>query len=340
MEYNIQNMNELINIDDFINFSSKIIIIGLILTILLLIELFFVFKKFNEKGWKAFIPFYNTWIFLELADLPGWLQFVPVANIIGGIVAPFILAKKAGKNPALGLVNLLSPYIFYLIIILSKKNNSSEDFLDNKQENNAINNEEINEDNNENNKEDIIINNEILTENNTNDIQNDFITEPNELDNDIKENTTEKVPEFIEEPALNTEDLVVEETNTLNNNYVSIENESKKVIDEDITNAFEIPPIINESEKTDTLDILSNQDTNNFINSGEPLMPTYEELESLDFNEEPTLDKDILEETVELPKMANVEINSDITATKKCNNCGFENIYSSKTCLMCGETLE
>ena len=318
-------MNELINIDDFINFSSKIIIIGLILTILLLIELFFVFKKFGVKGWKAFIPLYNTWIFLELADLPGWLQFVPVANIIGGIVAPFILAKKAGKKSALGLVSLISPHIFYLIIILSKKNISSKEFLDN-------NKEEI--------KENTLINNETLVENKTNDIQNDFITEPNELDNDIKENTIEKVPEFIEEPALNTEDAVIEETNTLNNNYVSIENESKKVIDEDITNAFEIPPIINESEKTDTLDILSNQDTNNFINSGEPLMPTNEEIESLDFNEEPTLDKDILEETVELPKMANVEINSDITATKKCNNCGFENIYSSKTCLMCGETLE
>lgn len=333
MEYNIQNMNELINIDDFINFSSKIIIIGLILTILLLIELFFIFKKFNKKGWKAFIPFYNNWILLELSDLPGWLQFIPVANVIGGVVAPFILAKKAGKSAALGIVNLISSHIFYLIIILSKKNNSGEEFLDTKQENTKTENNEIN-------KEDTLINNENQTDDKINNLQNGIIDDSNVLVNEIKENTTEKVPEFIEEPALNTEDAVIEETNTLNNNYVSIENESKKVIDEDITNAFEIPPIINESEKTDTLDILSNQDTNNFINSGEPLMPTYEELESLDFNEEPPLDKDILEETVELPKMANVEINSDITATKKCNNCGFENIYSSKTCLMCGETLE
>lgn len=327
MEYNIQNMNELINIDDIINFSSKIMIICLILIILFLVEVFFVFKKFNEKGWKAFIPFYNTWIFLELADLPGWLQFIPVANIIGGIVAPFFLAKKAGKNSALGLVNLLSPHIFYLIIILSKNNYSSEEFLGNKQDNNETNKEVIN------NKENLIAEK-------TKDIQNGFITESNELVNNIKENTTEKTPEFIEEPALNTEEAVVEETNELNNNYVSIENESKKVIDEDITNAFEIPPIINESEKTDTLDILSNQDSNSFINSGEPLMPTYEELESLDLNTPPSLDKDILEETVELPKMANVEINSDITETKKCYNCGYENIYSSKTCLMCGEPLE
>lgn len=333
MEYNIQDLNELININDIMNISSKIIVIGIILALLLLIELYFVFKKFNKKGWKVFIPFYNTWILLELSDLPGWLQFIPVANIIGSLIAPFILAKKAGKSAALGLVNLISPHIFYLIIILSKKNNSSETFLDNNKEN-------IKAENNEINKEESLISNENLVDNQINDVQNDIIAESKETINQIKEDTEEKIPEFIEQPALNTEESVTEETNTLNNRYVNIEKETKKVIDEDITNAFEIPPIIEEKENTDTLTILSNQDSNEFVNSGKPLMPTYEELESLDLNEPSPLDKDILEETVELPKMANVEINSDITATKKCNNCGFENVYSSKTCLMCGETLE
>lgn len=328
MEYNIQNLNELINIDDIINISNKIIIIGLILSILLLVELFFVFKKFDEKGWKVFIPFYNTWIFLELSHLPGWLQFIPVANIIGGIVAPFILAKKSGKSSALGLVNLISPHLFYLIIILSKKNNSNEEFLDNKGENNELPKEEI-----FNDKEDLV-------DDKINNIQNDVIVESNELVNDIKENTTEKIPEFIEEPALNTEESVVEEINTLNNNYISIENSPKKIIDEDITNAFEIPPIIEEREITETLDIAPSQDSNIFTNFENQFRPNHEKIDSLDINTPSSLDKDILEETVELPKMANVEINSDITATKKCNNCGFENIYSSKTCLMCGETLE
>ena len=328
MEYNIQNLNELINIDDIINIFSIIIVIGIILALLLLIERFFVFKKFNEKGWKAFIPFYNTWIFLELADLPGWLQFIPVANIIGGIVAPFILAKKAGKSSALGLVNLISPHLYYLIIILTKKTNLNEDSLDKKQDNNELH------------KEEILNDKEELFENKTNDIQNDTIVEANNLVDDFRENTPEKVPEFIEEPALNTEEPVVEEPNSLNNSYVSIENETKKVIDEDITNAFEIPPIIEERDITETLDIIPSQDSNIFNNSENQFRTNYEKIDSLDINTPSSLDKDILEETVELPKMANVEINSDITATKKCNNCGFENIYSSKTCLMCGETLE
>lgn len=328
MEYYIQNLNELINIDDIINISYTIILIGLILGVLLLIELFFVFKKFNEKGWKAFIPFYNNWILLELSDLPGWLQFIPVANIIGGIVAPFILAKKAGKSSALGLVNLISPHLYYLIIILTKKTNLNEDSLDKKQDNNELP------------KEEILNDKEELVENKTNDIQNDTIVEANNLVDDFRENTPEKVPEFIEEPALNTEEPVVEEPNALNNSYVSIENETKKVIDEDITNAFEIPPIIEERDITETLDIIPSQDSNIFNNSENQFRTNYEKIDSLDINTPSSLDKDILEETVELPKMANVEINSDITATKKCNNCGFENIYSSKTCLMCGETLE
>ena len=307
----MQELNELFNINEIMSISSKILIIGGVVSFLLLVELFFIFKKFGEKGWKVLIPLYNTWIFFELADLPGWLQFIPVANIIGALIVPFILAKKARKSAFLGLISLISPHIFYLIILLSKNKNASEEFIDTK--------EEVKENNN-NNDETLIIE-----------------KQENTLNSDELNN---KVPEFIEEPALNTEESEQEETTTLNNSYVSIENENKRVIDEDITNAFEIPPIIEKREKTDTLDILSDQSTNNFINSGEPLMPTYEELESLDLNEPPALDKDILEETVELPKMANVEINSDITATKKCYNCGFENEYSSKTCLMCGEPLE
>lgn len=311
MKYSMQELNEIFNINEIMSISSTILIIGGVVSFLLLVELFFIFKKFGEKGWKVLIPIYNTWIFFELADLPGWLEFIPVANIIGTLIAPFILAKKAGKSALLGLISLISPHIFYLIILLSKNKNTSEEFIDTK--------EEVKENNN-NNEETLIIEKQENTLN------------IDELNN--------KAPEFIEEPALNTEESVQEETTALNNSYVSIENENKKVIDEDITNAFEIPPIIEEREKTDTLDILSNQSTNNFINSGEPLMPTYEELESLDLNEPPALDKDILEETVELPKMANVEINNDITATKKCYNCGFENEYSSKSCLMCGEPLE
>ena len=38
--------------------------------------------------------------------------------------------------------------------------------------------------------------------------------------------------------------------------------------------------------------------------------------------------------------MVNEEINSGLNVTKHCNNCGFENEYSQKNCLMCGAPLE
>ena len=88
-------------------------------------------------------------------------------------------------------------------------------------------------------------------------------------------------------------------------------------------------------ELVDTLTKLKQSDLNLDINN-EPTL----ELETLETNKVPTVDNDILEETVELPKMVNEEVNSGIKATKHCNNCGFENEYSLKNCMMCGEPLE
>lgn len=52
-----------------------------------------------------------------------------------------------------------------------------------------------------------------------------------------------------------------------------------------------------------------------------------------------SIEDDIKEATIELPKMVNAEINENITATKKCPFCGAENEYSSKTCVTCGNNL-
>lgn len=52
-----------------------------------------------------------------------------------------------------------------------------------------------------------------------------------------------------------------------------------------------------------------------------------------------SIEDDIKEATIELPKMVNAEINENITATKKCPFCGAENEYSSKSCVTCGNNL-
>lgn len=152
-----------------------------------------------------------------------------------------------------------------------------------------------------------------------------------------KKDNSNSEPEFTEAPALNTEEVVKEQPTISNNAYINmdIKKEPEKELDKDIINAFDIPvpnPIEEKDELVDTLtklqtaEVLEELDTNKT-----------EELEVLTGN---PIDKDILEETVELPKMVNEEINSGLKATKHCNNCGFENEYSLKNCLMCGEPLE
>ena len=282
-----------------------IAIVMSVISLLTIIEQWILFNKLGEKGWKSLIPIYNKWVYLKLGDLPGWLILLPIANAIGLIVASFNIHKKLNKSTALGILYLISPNIYYLVLILGKTPSKSE--TNNIIENNINNNQESFG---------------VPTDNNT---------------------SVEKIPEFIEQPALNTEEVIKPETTISNNAYINIEKEEpNKHADEDIINAFDIPLPEKTEDKTESLEMidtltklkqsdiqeeLTNQTSNN------------QDIEVLD-QTVTTIDKDILEETVELPKMVNEEINSGLNVTKHCNNCGFENEYSQKNCLMCGAPLE
>lgn len=286
-------------------YSNIIFIASGIICLLTIIEQWILFNKLGEKGWKSIIPIYNGWVYLKLGDLPGWLILLPIANAIGLIVASFNIPKKLNKSAALGILYLIFPNIYYLVLILDKTPSKLET-------NNII-------------------------ENNINNNQESFKVP---TDNTA---SVEKIPEFVEQPALNTEEVIKPETTISNNAYINIEKEEpNKHADEDIINAFDIPLPEKTEDKTESLEMidtltklkqsdiqeeLSNQTSNN------------QDIEVLD-QTVTTIDKDILEETVELPKMVNEEINSGLNVTKHCNNCGFENEYSQKNCLMCGAPLE
>lgn len=172
---------------------------------------------------------------------------------------------------------------------------------------------------------------------------NNIINETVSNNIETKDQPKIKENEFMEEPALNTEETIKEASSPTNNSYIRVEEEKTSKIDEDIISAFDIElekeelETINFEEKIDNIvnnDLfIANEENvektlNENSNTNPPLHATQE------------LDIDMLEETLELPKMVNDEINNNITATKKCNNCGFENAYSSKNCYMCGEPLE
>src|SRR5450432_2097453 len=58
-------------------------LIGLLLVMLPSYGLYKLFIKAGIPGWKAFVPFYNTWVMQETAQRPKYwaiLQLVPIAG--------------------------------------------------------------------------------------------------------------------------------------------------------------------------------------------------------------------------------------------------------------------
>jgi signal peptidase I len=77
-----------------------LIVIQLFLLLTPAVGLYKLFEKARVPGWKAFIPFYNTWIMMTLAERPKhWVfwQFIPVVGwfITMGIYVEFV--KVYGK---------------------------------------------------------------------------------------------------------------------------------------------------------------------------------------------------------------------------------------------------
>ena len=94
-----------------------IYLIGILLVFLPSFGLAKLFTKAGEQSWKAYVPFYNTWVMQDIAQRPKhWVfwQFIPV---VGWFITPGIFiefAKMFGKF-SLGhhtMAALLAPFYF------------------------------------------------------------------------------------------------------------------------------------------------------------------------------------------------------------------------------------
>ena len=113
-------------------FLSEILIAtaiaGLIISIILMISYYKIFKKNQVKGWKAIIPIYNVYTLMKIAEinpLSIFLLLVPIVNLFVMALVSVKLANKYNKGAlfAIGLLFLpfifilyFYPFIFYLII--------------------------------------------------------------------------------------------------------------------------------------------------------------------------------------------------------------------------------
>lgn len=80
------------------------------------------FQKMNIEGWKAWVPYYNTWVFLEAGGFPGWYMLgvlVPLLNIavlVVMVIAAYRIGIGFNKSGAWAALYFFLPIVWLLIL--------------------------------------------------------------------------------------------------------------------------------------------------------------------------------------------------------------------------------
>ncbi len=116
-------------------FMIFFLIIFLILYIIYVIGLWRLFKKAGKNGWEAIIPYYNTWVYVEISGLNWWYFLLIIsstitsligleelsllcslANIVAMFFCNYNVAKKLHKDTGYAVLMTLFPYIMLPVI--------------------------------------------------------------------------------------------------------------------------------------------------------------------------------------------------------------------------------
>ena len=111
------------------------------------IGLWATFKKCGKKGWYSIIPFYNTWVLNEIAELDWWYAIIIIIpssfivnntyivglldllKAIAGFFICYNLSKKFEKDIITTILLFFFPFIMYPIIGFSKNFKYNKDII-------------------------------------------------------------------------------------------------------------------------------------------------------------------------------------------------------------------
>ncbi|WP_323512042.1 DUF5684 domain-containing protein [Subtercola sp. RTI3] len=99
-----------------------VVVVVILLTVLVAVAVYvvdawfmsLVLKKMGDAPWKAWVPVYSKWVFLEHGGQPGWwalLSLVPIANY-AALVLEAIAAYNLGARFAKATVGWVVLYVF------------------------------------------------------------------------------------------------------------------------------------------------------------------------------------------------------------------------------------
>ncbi len=72
----------------------------------------------SENSWWAWIPIVQVLLMLQIAEKPLWwivLFFIPLVNIVIGIIVFMAVAEKRGKPSWIGIL-LIVPFVNFLVL--------------------------------------------------------------------------------------------------------------------------------------------------------------------------------------------------------------------------------
>lgn len=121
-------------------FAILLILLVFALAIVVIVAQWKLFKKAGKKGWESIIPFYSTWVLIEIAGLNWWYFLLAISgsilsllgieglgfitNIAGWLVnflCFYNLAKKTKQNEVLyGILGIFVSFVPILILGFSK----------------------------------------------------------------------------------------------------------------------------------------------------------------------------------------------------------------------------
>lgn len=119
-------------------FLGIVIIIALAVSIVVLVAQWKMFKKGNQPGWAALIPFYNQYVQCKMVGVNPWwiliviiasfINFIPIVGSLLSLAASIYFmillnvstARAFGKEDSFAIGLILLPVVFYPILGFGK----------------------------------------------------------------------------------------------------------------------------------------------------------------------------------------------------------------------------